>query len=165
MVTLILEDGSGELQDRQVRGPARRQLPHQARLRPADTSVHHTTRLEAHTYSMEVQPVTVNIDDSEGIRDLPGRDLGPSDWLTMTQGRVDTFADAANDRHWVHNDPVPAARGPFGSSIAHAHLTLSLIPWFSRQLLVFDDGEASLFYGYNRVRFPAPVPSDSRLRM
>jgi acyl dehydratase len=52
-----------------------------------------------------------------------------------------------------------------GSSIAHAHLTLSLLPWFSRQLLVFDDGEASLFYGYNRVRFPAPVPSDSRLRM
>jgi acyl dehydratase len=65
----------------------------------------------------------------------------------------------------VHIDPDMAARGPFGSSIAHARLTLAVIPWFSHQLLVFDDGEASLFYGYNRARFPSPVPSDSRIRM
>ena len=114
---------------------------------------------------MDIQPITVRAHDADDIKSLLGRDLGPSPWLEVTQGRVDTFAAAANDQHWVHNDPHVAARGPFGGPIAHAHLTLSLIPWFSRQLFAFDDGEASLFYGYNRVRFPSPVPNDSRIRM
>jgi acyl dehydratase len=94
-----------------------------------------------------------------------GRDLGPSDWLEVSQDRVDSFAAVANDEHWIHNDPEVAGRGPFGRPIAHAHLTLALVPWFCRQLLVFDDGEASMFYGYNRVRLPAPVPVDGRIRM
>lgn len=102
---------------------------------------------------------------ADDIERLLGRDLGPSDWLEVTQGRVDAFADAANDRYWIHNEPDRAAQGPFGGPIAHAHLTLSLIPWFTHQILGFDDANPSLFYGYDRVRFPSPVPNGSRLRM
>jgi acyl dehydratase len=95
---------------------------------------------------------------------LAGRELGPTEWLLVRQDRIDGFADAVEDRHWVHNDPDLALRGPFGTPIAHAHLTLSLLPWFARRLLVVGDGEGSLFYGYDRVRFPAPVAEGSRIR-
>ena len=106
-------------------------------------------------------PYVVSPDRLEG---LAGRELGPTDWTEVEQARVDTFADAARDRHWIHNDPEAAGRGPFGAPIAHAHLTLALVPWFGRALLAFEDGEASLFYGYDRVRFPAPVPVGGRIR-
>jgi acyl dehydratase len=106
-------------------------------------------------------PYVVSVDR---VEKLVGHDLGPTDWMEVEQTRVDGFADAARDRHWVHNDPETAARGPFGGPIAHAHLTLALVPWFGRRLVAFDDGEASLFYGYDRVRFPAPVPVGSRIR-
>lgn len=98
------------------------------------------------------------------LAELAGRELGPTDWTPIEQARVDAFADAARDRHWIHNDPAAAARGPFGAPIAHAHLTLALVPWFGRALVSFEDGEASLFYGYDRVRFPAPVPVGARIR-
>ena len=102
---------------------------------------------------------------ADEIPGLAGRELGPSAWLEVTQTRVDTFADAADDWHWVHNDPPRAERGPFGRPIAHAHLTLSLIVSLFGQVLRIDDGGSSMFYGLNRVRFPAPVPVGSRIRL
>jgi len=95
---------------------------------------------------------------------LVGCEVGPTEWVVVDQVRIDAFADVAQDRHWIHNEPDPASRGPFGRPIAHAHLTLALMPRFGRDLIAFEDGEASLFYGYDRVRFPAPVPVDGRIR-
>jgi acyl dehydratase len=109
-------------------------------------------------------PYVVSAAQLQHLDRLVGLEAGPTDWLTIDQARVDAFADVANDRHWVHNEPGAAARGPFGGPIAHAHLTLALMPWFGRALVAFEDGEASLFYGYDRVRFPAPVPVDGRIR-
>ena len=109
-------------------------------------------------------PYVVSADELESLDRLVGCDLGPTDWFEIDQERVDEFADTAQDRHWIHNEPEVATRGPFGGTIAHAHLTLALIPWFGRALIGFEDGEASLFYGYDRVRFPAPVPVGAQVR-
>ena len=109
-------------------------------------------------------PYVVSAEELETVETLIGRDLGPTEWFEIEQARVDDFADSALDRHWIHNEPEVAARGPFGGAIAHAHLTLALMPWFGRALIAFEDGEASLFYGYDRVRFPAPVPVGARIR-
>ena len=99
------------------------------------------------------------------ILGLVGASLGPSDWLTITQERVDAFARAVEDWHWVHNDPRRAAFGPFGLTVGHAHLTLGIIPGLFRAVLHFCEGEDAMFYGYNRVRFPQPVPVGSRVRL
>ncbi len=107
----------------------------------------------------------MKVHDGDGIRALTGRDLGPSPWLEVAQARVDGFAEAADDRHWAHNDPSRAAAGPFGGTIGHAHLTLALLPSLLRQVLVIDDGGSTMFYGYNRVRIPAPVPVGGRIRL
>lgn len=96
---------------------------------------------------------------------LAGRSLGPSPWLTVRQQRVDVFARAVDDWHWAHNEVERAARGPFGGTIGHAHLTLSLVPHLFASLLGFAAGEDAMFYGYNRVRFPAPVLVGSRIRL
>jgi len=109
-------------------------------------------------------PHVVCADELQDLGRLVGRDLGPTDWLEISQSRVDAFADTAHDRHWIHNEPELASGGPFGGAIAHAHLTLAMMPWFGRALITFEDGEASLFYGYDRVRFPAPVPVGARVR-
>lgn len=109
-------------------------------------------------------PYVVTAEQLQHVDQLVGLEAGPTDWLEVDQVRVDDFAEVANDRHWIHDDPEAAARGPFGGPIAHAHLTLSLLPWFCRALVAFEDGEASLFYGYDRVRFPAPVPVGGRIR-
>lgn len=109
-----------------------------------------------------MDPLTVDVDELAG---LAGRDLGPSGWIPVTQVQVDAFADTVDDRHWIHNDVGAAARGPFGGPIGHAHLTLSLFPALFRRVLAFTDGSSAMFYGYNRVRFPAPVPVGGRLRM
>lgn len=94
----------------------------------------------------------------------PGLELGPTDWLDVDQGRVDRFASATEDSQWVHTNRERAAAGPFGTTIAHGFLTLSLLPalWFE----LAGDGGYSLTvnYGVNRVRFPAPVPVGSRVR-
>jgi acyl dehydratase len=98
----------------------------------------------------------------EGIRE--GLELGPSDWLEITQDRIDGFADSTGDHQWIHVDEEQAAAGPFGTTIAHGFLTLSLLPqiWFD---LAGDAGyKMSINYGVNRVRFPAPVPVGSRVR-
>ncbi len=102
--------------------------------------------------------------DSGDALGLQGQDLGPSEWIEVTQGDVDAFARSVQDWHWAHNDPDHAARGPFGGAIAHAHMTLSLIPHLRESLVSFARGEC-MFYGYNRVRFPTAVPVGARIRM
>jgi acyl dehydratase len=93
-----------------------------------------------------------------------GEDLGPTDWLEITQQRVDAFADATGDHQWIHVDVDRAEDGPFGGTIAHGYLTLSLIPHFTPQLFDLDTPGAKLNYGVNKVRFPHPVKVGSRIR-
>lgn len=96
---------------------------------------------------------------------LVDRELGPTDWHEVTQLQIDAFADATGDHQWIHVDPARAADGPFGSTIAHGLLTLSLGPSFAAKLIGFGEFAHALNYGYNKVRFPAPVPVGSRIRM
>jgi acyl dehydratase len=99
------------------------------------------------------------------IDDLqPGRAFGPSEWREIRQERIDAFAEATDDRQWIHVDPERAAAGPFGGTIAHGYLTLSLLAAFAFELLPVEDASAAINYGLNRVRFPAPVPVGSRVR-
>ena len=86
-----------------------------------------------------------------------GTQLGPTDWLEVTQGRVNLFADATDDHQWIHVDPERAADGPFGGTIAHGLLTLSLLPHFTHQLYTVDNVAMAINYGYNKVRFITPV--------
>jgi acyl dehydratase len=97
---------------------------------------------------------------------LKGRELGPSDWIEITQQRVNTFADATDDHQWIHVDAERAAKeSPFGGPIGHGYLTLSLlIPMWS-QVLAVSDTTMAVNYGLNKVRFPAPVPVGSKLRL
>ena len=94
----------------------------------------------------------------------PGLELGPSSWIEITQERVDRFAAATDDHQWIHVDPERAAGGPFGTTIAHGFLTLSLLVPIASELLAYEDVRMGINYGVNRVRFPAPVPSGSRIR-
>ncbi|WP_034274709.1 MaoC family dehydratase [Haloechinothrix halophila] len=93
-----------------------------------------------------------------------GTHLGYSDWHTITQERINLFAEATGDHQWIHTDPEKAAQGPFGSTIAHGYLTLSLIPMLVWQIYKVDGLKMGVNYGSNKVRFPAPVPVDSRVR-
>ena len=105
---------------------------------------------------------TVAFDD---LKSLVGTKLGPSDWLEVTQERINTFADATDDHQWIHVDPERAKSGPFGGPIAHGYLTLSLlIPLFS-QVLDVTGVTTKVNYGLNKVRFTAPVPAGSRIRL
>ena len=90
--------------------------------------------------------------------------LGTSDWFHIDQARIDQFAAVTGDDQWIHVDPVRAAAGPFGATVAHGHLTLSLLPVMVRTAFKIADVRMSVNYGLNRVRFPAPVPAGSRLR-
>jgi acyl dehydratase len=96
--------------------------------------------------------------------ELIGHDLGPTDWFEVTQERIDRFARATDDHQWIHVDPARAAEGPFGTTVAHGYLTLSLVVPLMSQALALDGYGMGLNYGLNRVRFPAPVPSGSRIR-
>jgi acyl dehydratase len=93
-----------------------------------------------------------------------GEQLGPTEWLEITQDRVNLFADATDDHQWIHVDPERAANGPFGGAIAHGLLTLSLIPHFTHQLYTVDNVAMAINYGYNKVRFITPVKVGARLR-
>jgi acyl dehydratase len=95
---------------------------------------------------------------------MPGDEFGPSSWIDVTQDRINRFADATGDHQWIHVDPERAAQGPFGTTIGHGYLTLSLIPVMSYEVLPHEEGGMGINYGVNRVRFPAPVPVDSRVR-
>ncbi|MFV8053095.1 MaoC family dehydratase [Mycobacterium sp. 48b] len=93
-----------------------------------------------------------------------GSELGPTEWLEITQDRVNLFADATDDHQWIHVDPEKAANGPFGGTIAHGLLTLSLLPHFTHQLYRVDNIAMAINYGYNKVRFITPVRVGSKVR-
>jgi len=107
-------------------------------------------------------PTVIPIDD---LKARVGQQLGHSEWQTITQDQVNLFADATGDHQWIHVDPERAKAGPFGSPIAHGYLTLSLVPALLNQVLAVDGITMAVNYGANRVRFPAPVPVGSELRM
>jgi acyl dehydratase len=93
-----------------------------------------------------------------------GEELGTTDWVTIEQDRVDQFAEATGDHQWIHVDVERAASGPFGGTIAHGYLTLSLVPWLGSQVFALETPGAKLNYGVNKVRFPNPVRVGSRVR-
>jgi acyl dehydratase len=94
----------------------------------------------------------------------PGQSLGHTEWMTMEQDRIDLFADATGDHQWIHVDPEKARDGPFGATIAHGYLTLSLANLFLPQLMEVQSVSMGVNYGCDRVRFPAPLPVGSRVR-
>lgn len=98
------------------------------------------------------------------LQSLVGQELAVSEWLTVDQARIDQFAQATGDHQWIHVDPGKAASGPFGTTIAHGFLTLSLIPALSESTFTIDDVTMGINYGLNRVRFPNPVRCGSRVR-
>jgi acyl dehydratase len=93
-----------------------------------------------------------------------GDEFGPSSWIEVPQERIQAFADATGDHQWIHVDPERAEAGPFGTTIAHGYLTLALLPSMSYEVVPRQDGGMAVNYGLDRVRFPAPVPSGSRVR-
>jgi acyl dehydratase len=101
----------------------------------------------------------------DGLRDAMGTELGVTDWHEVTQDEVDAFADATGDHQWIHVDPERARQSPLGGTIAHGLFTLSLAPAMTSKLLSFEGFAFALNYGYNRVRFPAPLPVGSRVRL
>jgi acyl dehydratase len=98
------------------------------------------------------------------LKSMVGEELAVSNWFMVDQPRINQFADATGDHQWIHVDPDRAASGPFGATIAHGFLTLSMLPLFIQDALRFDDVRMSVNYGLNRVRFTAPVPVGSELR-
>ncbi len=100
----------------------------------------------------------------EELEAAVGQELGTSEWVEVDQERVDRFAEATGDHQWIHVDVERARSGPFGTTIAHGYLTLSLVPWLGSQVFALETPGARLNYGVNKVRFPAPVPVGSRVR-
>ncbi len=98
------------------------------------------------------------------INEAVGTDLGSSDWLVIDQDRIDRFAEATGDHQWIHVDPARAATGPFGATIAHGYLTLSLIPMLGAEVFGLETPGPKINYGVNKVRFVNPVRVDSRIR-
>lgn len=101
----------------------------------------------------------------EELTEAAGTDLGTSDWVTIDQRRVNQFADATGDHQWIHVDLERAKEGPFGGTIAHGYLTLSLVPWLGSQVFTLRTPGAKLNYGVNKVRFPAPLRVGKRIRL
>lgn len=98
------------------------------------------------------------------LQDAVGQHLGHSEWFTVTQQQVDLFAEATGDHQWIHVDPVRAAEGPFGTTIAHGYLTLSLVPMLVAQIYSIEAVALVINYGADKLRFPAPVPVGARIR-
>ena len=107
----------------------------------------------------------LTISGIDELRAKVGEELGVSEWHDVTQERIDAFADATEDHQWIHVDPERAAQTPWGSTIAHGLYTLSLGPQFTFALFTIEGFAFGLNYGYNKVRFPAPLPVNSRVRM
>lgn len=99
------------------------------------------------------------------LPDFVGRNLGYTDWFEITQERINTFADAADDHQWIHVDPERAAAGPFGAPIAHGFLTLSLLIPLQTALFDVDGVTTKVNYGLDKVRFVSPVPAGSKIRL
>ncbi|MEE4146961.1 MAG: MaoC family dehydratase [Halieaceae bacterium] len=108
--------------------------------------------------------MTTIFDNPSALLEAPGRHLGYSDWLEIDQHRIDLFAEATGDHQWIHVDPARAASGPFGKTIAHGYLTLSLANLFLPEIMQVDNVSMGVNYGCEKVRFPAPVPVGSRVR-
>ncbi|MSO31202.1 MAG: MaoC family dehydratase [Ilumatobacteraceae bacterium] len=107
---------------------------------------------------------TRNINGTPGLQELIGQHLGYSEYMTVSQEQVNTFADATGDHQWIHIDVARATAGPFGGPIAHGYLTLSLGPVFLPQIFTVSGFSMGVNYGCNKVRFPSPVPVGSSLR-
>ncbi len=108
--------------------------------------------------------MTTVIARPDDLLDAVGQHLGHSDWITVDQARIDTFAEATGDHQWIHVDPEAAAVGPFGATIAHGYLTLALTNLLLPQIVRVEGVSMGINYGVNRVRFPQPVLVGSRLR-
>ena len=109
--------------------------------------------------------MTTTVDGLAGAKALAGTDLGHTDWMAITQDRVNAFADATGDHQWIHVDRERAAAGPFGGTIAHGYLTLSLVIPLLNELVDVKGVSMGINYGLNKVRFPAPVPVGSKIRL
>jgi acyl dehydratase len=107
----------------------------------------------------------LTISGIDELRAKVGEELGVSDWHEVTQDAINAFADATGDHQWIHVDPERAAQTPWGSTIAHGLYTLSLGPQFTFAMFTIEGFAFGLNYGYNKVRFPAPLPVNSRVRM
>jgi acyl dehydratase len=105
------------------------------------------------------------INGIDELKAAVGEELGTSDWMEITQDRVDTFAEATGDHQWIHVDPERAKSGPFGGTIAHGYLTMSLGPVLLPQVVTVTGFSMALNYGLNKLRFPSPVPVGSKLRL
>ena len=103
-------------------------------------------------------------DSVAGVLAAVGQDLGATEWISVTQQRIDTFAVATGDHQWIHVDPVRAKDGPFGACVAHGYLTLALANLFLPQLVSYERLKMGVNYGCDRARFPAPVHVNSRIR-
>jgi acyl dehydratase len=108
--------------------------------------------------------VSTTVETIEELTSLLGQDLGSSSWVEVDQHRIDTFADATDDHQWIHTDPGRAQDGPFGTTIAHGYLTLSLLIPLWTEILDVRQVSAKVNYGLDKVRFPAPVPVGSKVR-
>jgi acyl dehydratase len=109
--------------------------------------------------------MTISVNGIEELEGLAGRTIGPSDWREVTQELIDTFADLSGDHQWIHVDVERAkTESPFGTTVAHGNLTLSMIDGFRPQLMQSTGFRMGVNYGWNKVRFPAPVPAGSRIR-
>jgi acyl dehydratase len=108
---------------------------------------------------------TVEVQGIEGLKALQGKEIGPSEWRTVTQEDIDTFAELTGDHQWIHTDVERAKKeSPFGTTVAHGNLTLSLIDGLRIELRKSTGFKLGVNYGWNKVRFPAPVPSGSKIR-
>lgn len=108
--------------------------------------------------------MTTVVETLADLEPLVGQSLGTSEWLEVDQQRIDQFAEATNDHQWIHVDPERAASGPFGTTIAHGYLTLSLLIPLWSELLTVRSVTSAVNYGLDKVRFPAPVPVGSKIR-
>lgn len=109
--------------------------------------------------------MATEIEGIEGLKEYLGKHLGYSDWHTVSQDQINAFAQATGDHQWIHVDVEAAKNGPFGTTIAHGYLTLSLVPMLLPQVLNVTGVAMAVNYGANKIRFPAPVPSGSRIHL
>jgi acyl dehydratase len=105
-----------------------------------------------------------NFESLEAFRAIAGEEIGSSEWHTVTQEQINLFAEATGDHQWIHVDPEKAAAGPYGTTIAHGYLTLSMLPLLAKDIYQVEGLAMGVNYGANKIRFPAPVPVGSRLR-
>jgi acyl dehydratase len=109
--------------------------------------------------------MTITVNGIEELKALAGQTIGPSEWREVTQADIDTFAELSRDDQWIHVDVERAGtESPFGTTIAHGNLTLSMIDGFRPELLQSTGFKLGVNYGWNKIRFPAPVPAGSRIR-